>query len=190
MKFFKLIRENLKDPKKKSLTLLGVYAIFFISVFAILKASETPSSSIDLLEVKEKKNYTNYEYVFTIYDNEDTYKIIGSYVDDVNEIRYNDYKEETTDIDYNYKLLKKIVENSDSETRYKDSNIVNYNITANKYFELMNKNDYCIDKDCSMMISINMDENKSINNTSIDLTNYYGYNYKIELEYNFLDEVK
>ena len=47
MEFFKNIRENLKDPKKKSLMLLGFYALFFVFVFLVLKLSGTTSEVYD-----------------------------------------------------------------------------------------------------------------------------------------------
>ena len=41
MNFINSIRENLKDPKKKSLTQLVLYLIFFIFVFVLLSSGNT-----------------------------------------------------------------------------------------------------------------------------------------------------
>ena len=62
MKFIKVVRENLKNPKKKSLTLLVLYAIFFIFVFAVLHSVPTKDDN----NIEEPNNIKDTIDVITI----------------------------------------------------------------------------------------------------------------------------
>ena len=197
MKYLKLIRDNLKDPKKKSLTLIGIYLVFFIIVFALIQTGEEYEVPIQNTSEKKQEESTiieekdlDYEYTIIVYDNESMYKINGLFVDEMFEVNYNDAPEDFNYTDYKYELLKDIEENSDSETKYRNSNVINYKISCDKYFELINKSNYCEFNDCSMLISIDIDKSDNLNKVTVDLTPYYGYEYKIEIEYSFLDKTE
>jgi hypothetical protein len=64
----KEVRELLRDPKKKSLTLLGIYFIFFIFVYVVLNASST-STPTPVIEEEEKEVLSTLE----------NYKLMESY---------------------------------------------------------------------------------------------------------------
>ena len=65
MKYVQNIKENLKDPKKKALIQLGLYAIFFAFVFILVGISdEVPSDVVE--EYKTSKE--NYEDMSRYYD--------------------------------------------------------------------------------------------------------------------------
>ena len=68
MKYIKEVRELLRDPKKKSLTLLGIYFIFFIFVYVVLNASST-STPTPVIEEEEKEVLNTLE----------NYKLMESY---------------------------------------------------------------------------------------------------------------
>ena len=154
MNFFRKVRENLKDPKKKSLTLLGIYAIFFIFVFIIIRFGETADYNYDY----EKENgeettneVLNYNYSYKIENNKEVIEIVGTYKDKIDTFNYNGFNyikendivylnSEPIEIDFNvdkykYDKIELLIENSDSETKYKDSNKIVYNINLPKYFE-------------------------------------------------------
>ena len=57
MKFIKKVRENLKDPKKKSATLLSMYVVFFIFVFALISSNNYSTSEEPIIN-----KTLNYEY--------------------------------------------------------------------------------------------------------------------------------
>ena len=124
MKYLKLIRENLKDPKKKSLTLIGIYLVFFIAVFALIQTGEEYEKPIQNISEKKQEESTiienqdlDYEYAITIYDNESMYKINGLFADEMFDVVYSDAPEDFNYMDYKYELLEDIEENSDSETK-------------------------------------------------------------------------
>ena len=159
MNYIKSIRQFLKDPKKRSLTLLGIYALFFIFVFIVLSGSND-SHAVTSVE-KEKTTFENYKemtsYDYTItYTNIDKVDIIsGEYVNNTSLFTFNNntyyydskyylidndsYYE--TSIEYNVSKLfntnlYSIFENLDSEykTTYKDGKIqTSYNIDRNEY---------------------------------------------------------
>ena len=176
MKFLKSIREGLKDPKKKSITLLVIYFIFFIFVFIILNNGKEVNYNYEsqpkIEEPKEVINEVlNYDYKVTINDNENITENSGTYITGIEE--KNEYK--------NIELL---IENSDSETKYKDSNKVVYNIKASRYFELISQENNCDEIDCTLIyIPMTIEKEEYINSALIDLSNYYGYTYTIQIEY-------
>ena len=61
MNYFNKVKEYLKDPKKKSLTLLGIYIVFFIFVFAITSGSSEPQSIKSFEEKEEISFLDNYK---------------------------------------------------------------------------------------------------------------------------------
>lgn len=200
MNFIRKLRENLKDPKKKSITLLGIYAVFFILVFILIKMGESSNYNYENIEEEKTNDILNYEYIYRIYDNEDTIEVYGTYKNNIDTFNYGGlnytkkddiiYLDNTpVEIDFNidrykYNTLQALIENSDSETKYKDSNKIVYNININKYFELLNQENICDSIDCTIInVPITVQGDEFINNVIIDLSNYYGYRYNIEIEY-------
>ena len=166
MNFIRKIRENLKNPRTRSFTLLALYAIFFIIVFILLSGGE--SINKNYIPPKEEKNDYNYNYNYTykIFD-KDSYVYIGE-----------------NDNNYNYEIIEKIIQNSDSETKYKNSTKVLYNINALKYFEILDDVSNCDNINCKdIYILITEEKYENNNYVTIDLANYYGYKYNIEIEY-------
>lgn len=206
MDFIKKIIENLKDPKKRSLTILGLYAIFFIFVFGVLSGDDSSSNYSDLVE-EESNTISNYEYIYTINNNEVINQITGTYNNNEDTFNYNgiNYNKKegiiylnnspvTLDFDidrYKYNNIELLIENSDSTTTYKDSNKIVYNINVNKYFTLLNEVNNCGVIDCTTIeIPITVESDTYINHVIIDLSNYYGYKYTIEINYNNINNIE
>lgn len=217
MNFFRSIKEGLKDPKKRSLTLLGIYAIFFIFVFIFI--SSAPSNPTPKLPVDDNNEVDNndtgkvdsYEYSYKIGNditvtgihklNEDvfTYNDINYYKKD-NVIYLNDSVVENFEFDINkfsYDSMNELIKESEfeQETIYKDGNKkTSYNINVQKYFTFLNEENLCDNVDCSYIFaSIEVDTKDYINSIIIDLSDYYGYEYKIEINYsniNNIEEIK
>ena len=212
MGYIRKIRELLKDPKKKSLTILGLYFIFFIFVFVFLNTAERPANIPS--EPKEKSPFeyyedmTGYNYKIT-YTNMDKIDIIeGSYYDNKSIFTYNNVKYYYEDslyvidndtyylgnIEYNISKifssnLSTIIEDLDeqSKTMYKDGTIItNYTIDSNKIYNYL----YGLESTYNNLVSVNITESaNNIHNVVIDLTNL-GLNLtKIEVEYSDLNEI-
>ena len=65
-----------------------------------------------------------------------------------------------------------------------------YNINVNKFLTLLNEVNNCNNIDCSYInVSIAVESNDYINNVLIDLSNYYGYKYTIEIIYKNINGV-
>ena len=95
MNYFNKVKEYLKDPKKKSLTLLGIYIVFFIFVFAITSGSSEPQS-IKSFEEKEEisfldnyKEMKGYEYKIQFIEDTITRSMEGTYYKDTTLFNYN-----------------------------------------------------------------------------------------------------
>lgn len=197
MKFLKEIKEKLKNPKTRSLTLLGIYAVFFIFVFALIRSGESISvvEEDNIIDVEDKK--LSYSYKYTIYDNEDIIEVSGVHYDNVDKFFYNDVEyekigkyfysnDEMVDLDidyYGYDILESLIGNSDSMTKYKDDDTVLYSINSSKYFDLFDKQLDCEIDDCLSDILLRVDKGEYINNVEIDLSNYFKYNYSVVIEY-------
>ena len=210
MNSIRKVREDLKNPKKKSLTLLGIYAIFFIIVFILIGMSNSTVGNyreyipekepIDTNLSDKEESTLNYKYIYKIYHGNEIYEIIGTHKDNIDNFTYNgnDYISRDNiyylnnsiidlDIDinkYSYETLELLIDNSDSETKYKDSDNILYNISVAKYFELLNEDNKCINKDCTnILIPITIKKDEYIYMSTIDLSKYYDYRYIIEIEY-------
>lgn len=212
MNFIRNIIENLKDPKKKSLTLLGIYVIFFVVVFILLNTGRHIESNhednyVDKNdEIEEKVNIFSYNYIYRIYDNETMLEINGAYKNGLHNFNYNglDYSKEyntvyqngiESDLDfdvdkYKYDVIELLIENSDSETKYRNSNSIMYSMPIIKYFELLKEESICEELECNdINASITIVKNEYIESVLIDLTNYYKYKYQIEIEYNNINNI-
>lgn len=205
MKFIKSIRENLKDPKKKSLTLLGIYFIFFIVVFLLL--SSAPKTEPNITEPKIDK-VTSYEYIYNLSDDINTIEIIGTHKDSEDLFTYNGvkyYKKENilytyqdnklietsnllVNIDeFGFENIEKIIKSSVvvDETKYSDkSSKINYNANIDNLNILNIK-----DTNSDILIPIEVKSNNYIEEVSIDLTNYYKHKYIINIKYDNINKI-
>ena len=208
MKFFKKIKENLKDPKKKSLTLLGIYALFFAFVFIVISFGKTVDYNYDDLEKNDDENSSeilNYNYSYKIQNNQDIIEINGVFKDGIDVFNYNGisyikenniyyHNNQQVVIDFNFNIdkykydkIELLIENSDSQTTYKESNKILYNINVSKYFEILNEDNNCNEIDCTnISIPITVEKDKIINNVLIDLSSYYGHTYTVQIIYSIL----
>lgn len=211
MNFFRSIRENLKDPKKKALTQLAIYGVFFIFVFILIKTSPTKNYDYydynygNTSESTQTKEVQNYEYSYKILNDEDIINVVGTYKDNKDTFNYNklNYTKENgivyfnnapTEIDfdiemYKYKSIEKLIENSDSKTTYKDSNKTIYNISIDKYFNLLNVENECEDSCKEIYAIITVESNDYIEHVVIDLSNYYEYLYTIDISYSNINRI-
>ena len=211
MEFFKNIRENLKDPKKKSLMLLGFYALFFVFVFLVLKLSGTTSEVYD--EKIEStfdnfKNMNSYNFKINYYKQDSVDTVDGTYYKDKALIDYNSlkyYYEDNyylidndsyylSDIPYIvdkffnknfYSILDKLVE--ESKTTYKDGKIETvYTLDSNYIYNYL----YGLDGLYESSVKIRITEiNKTVTNISLDLTNLMTDIIKIDIEYSNINTI-
>lgn len=206
MEYFKKIKELLKDPKKKALVQLGIYGIFFLIVFILLSNGGKSSNSNYSDYVEENTDVTNYEYVYKLNNNEVINQITGTLNNNEDTFNYNGLnyiKKEgvvylnntpvTLDFDvdkYKYNNIELLIENNDSKTTYNDSNKVVYNMNVIKYFNLLKEVNNCSIMDCNNInVAITIEEDNYINYVLIDLSNYYGYKYNIEINYNNINKI-
>jgi len=206
MIFIKDVSNTLKDSKRKSIILLVIYFIFFIFVFIIINTSDTRNYT-NKEYIDENNNILSYEYIYRIYDDENMITISGKYKDGLdtfifngntytstnNQVYLNGNLIEDFDLEiynYRYEMINLLIENSDSQTIYKDSNKITYNINILKYFELLSLNNNCNIMNCaSIEALITIEKDKYMNQVLIDLSNYYGYDYKIQIDYNNVNQV-
>ena len=205
MNFLSKVRENLKEPKKKALTQLGLYAVFFIFVFILIGIGNNSNTPIYIPE-ETTDTVTSYEYIYKINNNEVINQITGTLNNNEDSFNYNGLnyiKKEniiylnntpvTIDFDidrYKYEKIQVLIENSDFKTTYTDSNKVVYNMNVTEYFTLLNEVNNCGVIDCSYInTSITIESDLYINYVIIDLSNYYGHKYIIEINYNNINKI-
>lgn len=205
MEFIRKVREWLKDPKKKALTQLGLYAVFFIFVFILIGMGGN-SSTPDYIKEDTNKEVTNYEYIYKINDNEVINEIVGTLNNSEDTFNYNGLnyvKKEgviylnntpvTIDFDidrYKYKNIELLIQNADSKTTYTDSKKIVYNMNVVEYFTLLNEVNNCSVIDCTIIsVPITVEEDDYISYVSIDLSNYYGHKYIVEINYNNINKI-
>ena len=88
MNFIKNLSEGLKDPKKKALTKLVLYGIFFIFVF-ILIGSGGNNNTPTYIQEEENDTVASYEYVYKINNNEVISEVTGTLKDKEDIFNYN-----------------------------------------------------------------------------------------------------
>ena len=151
LEFIKNIRTNLKDPKKKALTRLGIYFMFFAIVFIMLNAKG--SVKLDPINVPEvPTKVLNYEYVYTInnnviygthYETRDSLLFNNTYYKLIDGNYYNvlDNSLLVYDFDltlFSYDNILNIIENNEllDSTKYDDNTIKEiYNIKTNNFIK-------------------------------------------------------
>lgn len=205
MNYIKIVREWLKDPKKKALTQLGLYAIFFVFVFILIGMGGN-SSTPNYVPEEINKEVTNYEYIYKINNNEVINQITGTLNNSMDTFNYNGLnyiKKEgivylnntpsTIDFDvdrYKYKNIELLIENADSKTTYTDSKKIVYNMNIVEYFTLLNEVNNCSILDCSIInVPITVEKDNYISYVLIDLSNYYGHKYVVEINYNNINKI-
>ena len=205
MEFIRKVREWLKDPKKKALTQLGLYALFFGFVFVLIGMGDN-SSTPDYIPEDTNKEVTNYEYTYKINNNEVINEIVGTLNNSEDIFNYNGFnyvKKEgivylnntpvTIDFEvdrYKYKNIELLIENADSKTTYTDSKKIVYNMNVVEYFTLLNEVNNCSMIDCTIIsVPITVEKDDYINHVLIDLSNYYGHKYIVEINYNNINKI-
>lgn len=207
MEFIKKIKEYLADPKKKALTQLGLYGIFFIFVFIFLNSgsNSTPNYS-EYIEKEDNTTVSNYEYVYKINNNEVVNQITGTFKNNEDTFNYNNlnYTKKdgivyfnnapvenlNFDVDkYKYSKIEELIENNESKTTYKDTNKVVYSMNVNKYFDIMNEPENMVDT-LDIQMTYTVESNDYIEYVLIDLSNYYEYKYTIEINYNNINAIE
>ena len=218
MKYIKEVRELLRDPKKKSLTLLGIYFIFFIFVYVVLNASST-STPTPVIEEEEKEvlntleNYKlmesyNYKITYTGLNKIDI--IDGIYYKGNSLFSYNNMKYYLEDFIYiidnntyylanlEYDITKVFnnnlynILNSASEglkTSY-EGNIeeVNYYIDSNIMYKYLYNID--INTYTNTVGIIVTKKDNIITNITLDLTNLNTNITKIDIEYSNINKIE
>ena len=194
----KKIREGLKDPKKRAITSLILYGIFFIIVYFIITGAKETNINYTL---KEENKIISYNYKLEIDENNNKLLIDGIYSDNEsfiynnntyiikdnliylndlvvdNPIKYNVR-------DYYYDSIKELIKDNEfiEKTTYKDTNRVKtvYSIKVEDFFN--NTNYECINN-CLNDILITIYEEDYIDNVIIDLTSVNNYKYIIDIKY-------
>ena len=201
---FNKIKEFMGDPKKKALTQLALYGIFFIFVFMFINAGS--SSTTDYIPSETTNTVSSYEYIYkinnneiieeitgTLQNNEDVFNYKGINYNKKEDIIYLNNEPITLDFDidkYKYDKIELLTLNSDSKTTYTDNNKVVYNMSMKEYFTLLNENNNCENMDCTLINAlITVESDDYINHVIIDLSNYYGYKYNIEIHYNNINKI-
>lgn len=216
VEIFKKIRQGLKNPKTKSLTLLGIYALFFIFVFVVLNFSSSKQSNVvdKVKEEKDENTITSYEYIYKINNNNVLSEITGTYSNGEEVFNYNNKKYYIKDskvylsdnnlveiteelplniISHNYNNINKLIESSEfiEKTTYKDnSEKTTYNITSDKYFEILEPNIYDVLDCVTSNVSIVVKSSKYIDEVLIDLSSYCGYVNTIEISFSNINNIE
>lgn len=180
------IKEFLANPKKKSLTLIIIYAIFFCFVFLYINSSKPVDSNII---VNNKNDISSYEYIYEFNDT----KITGTYynkklVFNLDNTKYDineDVNIKELNIDYpiielSYNNIKNFLDSITyaSKTEYKDGNTKYEYILNNKEF-----NDYFKLNIEDEIVTIIVYEKDYINEIEINSS------YKIHVNYNNINNI-
>ena len=141
----KNILENLKDPRKKALTQLGFYCIFFSFVFILIGISNLNRNNVVTNDTEVEAVDNNYTYTFVL----DDVQIEGRFISSRNEFKISGISPEgimdSIDIEkYGYDRIESLIKKSDfiEKTTYKD------NSEKTKY--LVNDANYCVN--CTMIV--------------------------------------
>ena len=190
MKFFRSIKENLKDPKKRSITLLVIYAVFFAFVILLIRTGDKAvynpvnNESDDIIE--------SYEFRYIINDNINKEEISGIW--DGSTYSLTNGEEINFEIEmFSYWNIEKLIDNSEfvKKTTYKDGKEETiYNIQVKEYFELLNIDNECLENSCNdITVDISVQSLDYIESVTIDLKNYYSYDYNINITYSNINNI-
>ena len=167
------------------------------------------------IEEKVVNTVTNYEYSYKIVDNTNIVEITGTKTKEKETFTYNGisyYKQNNniylndgtntlvtdnifnTDL-YSYEYMDNFFKgkNTKEKTTYEDGKVKEiYSVNSKEYFDYM-KEDKCTTVDCTNIninVIINKNNKEQIEKVNINLTNYYKYNYVIELNYTNINNIK
>jgi len=210
MKYIKELKEMLKNPKKKALTQLGFYVIFFIFVAILLRGADNKPAKIieeqkSPIEFYEDMKSYHYKVTYTNFDKVDI--IDGTYVDNISSFNFNNFKyyydEDLyiidndsyylSNIEYNIESIFNISDlfeymEEEAKTTYKDGTIeTSYSMNSN----IIYKHLYNLDANYNNSVNISIKEqNNLITKIVLDLNNL-GINLKqIEIDYSDIDSIQ
>jgi len=210
MSYIKKIREFFKNPKKKALSQLAVYLVFFGVVFILIgNATDTENNYVSEvktpIEAFETMNSYKYKIVYTNFDKIDM--ISGTYFNNTSLFDYNMQKYYYEDdiyiidndsyylsnIEYNIESIFNISDlfeymEEEAKTTYKDGTIeTSYSMNSN----IIYKHLYNLDANYNNSVNISIKEqNNLITKIVLDLNNL-GINLKqIEIDYSDIDSIQ
>ena len=213
MNYIKQTKEFLKDPKKKALTQLAIYGVFFIFVFILINSSgkevNTPTIEESKTPIEYYEDMTSYDYkvIYTSIDKADI--IEGTYYDNKSLFTYNNLKYYYEDllyvinndsyilsnIEYDVsKIFNKNLHsisdnlNEESKTTYKDGKVItNYTLDSNIIYNYL----YNTESTYTNLVSVSITESDDIiTNITIDLINLGLALNKIEIEYSNINNIE
>lgn len=188
-----------KDPKKRSISLLIIYGIFFIFVFIYVRGYNPVNSNI---VSTSKSSISNYEYSIDFNINNEVISFDGIYLDSQNKLNIDSkYMINNNIISYNninisydfiinklnYNSINKFIDSYEyeSKTEYKDTNI--------KYEYIINNVDIALylneENRYEGNTNITIYKKDYINEVVIDLSSYYNSNYVINIKYNNINNI-
>jgi len=213
MSYIKKTKEFLKDPKKKALTELAIYGVFFIFVFILINSSgnrvNTPIIEESKTPIECYEDMTSYDYkvTYTNIDKIDT--IEGTYYNNTSLFTYNNLKYyyenmlyvinndsyTLSNIEYDVskifnKNLHTIFENlnEESKTTYKAGKVItSYTLDSNIIYNYL----YNAESTYTNLVSVSIAENNEIiTNITFDLTDLGLPLNKIEVEYSNINNIE
>lgn len=167
MNFIKGIKEGLKNPKTKSLTMLGIYFVFFLFVFILLNSAEN-RNNVPIIEENEKSTIDNYQamesyqYKFNYINNGLSNIIEGTYFKDTTLFNYNNNK---------YYFENDLIYIINNDSYYLEN--IEYNIT-----KLFSKNLYNILVDLKEVSTTTYNDGTKEINYVMDSNKFYNYYYE------------
>lgn len=213
MNYINKTKEFLKDPKKKALTELAIYGVFFIFVFILINSSGNRVSTPIIEETKTPIEYyesmTSYDYkvTYTNIDKIDT--IEGTYYNNTSLFTYNNLKYYYEDMLYvinndsyilsniEYDISKVFNKNlhtifddfnEESKTTYKDGKVVtNYTLDSNIIYNYLYNTESTYDNFVNISVT---EKDNVITNIVLDLSNLGLTLNKIEVEYNNINNIE
>lgn len=210
MSYIKKIREFFKNPKKKALSQLAVYLVFFGVVFILIgNATDTENNYVSEvktpIEAFEAMNSYKYKIVYTNFDKIDT--IYGTYFNNTSLFDYNMQKYYYEDdiyiidndsyylsnIEYNIESIFNISDlfeymEEEAKTTYKDGTIeTSYSMNSN----IIYKHLYNLESNYNNSVNISIKEqNNLITKIVLNLNNLEVNLKQIEIDYSDIDNIQ
>lgn len=201
--YFRKFNEIRKNPKKRSISLLIIYGIFFIFVFIYISGSKSINTPNEINSFNDSLGkVSNYEYDIEFNINDELISFNGYYLNSENKLNIDsNYTLNNNVIMYKGIIIKydliinKLSYNSmdnfiknyeyESKTEYKDSNI--------KYEYIINNKDIASylgeDNKYEGNTNITVYKKDYISEIDIDLSNYYNSKYIIKIKYDSVNNI-